>query len=143
MKLTFKEVTDWETDYPILSRWWVGHGRDVVPLQLLQAGTCYMTLGDEKPMTFSCLYFGDKGYMCWMAWLLTNPSLPAFTSMKIIRQTLSWLELEAVANGMSIIFTAVNIPSLGRLYESDGFLNVEKDVKTYVKPLKREEASGN
>jgi hypothetical protein len=135
MKLTFRTITDWKADYPILKEWWAGHDRCAVDQSLINAGTCYLTLLDGKPAAFACLYLGSKGGVCWLQFILTDPKLESFVSAKIIRQSLNWIDMEAKAMHYEIMFTNTNMPSLGRMYESNGFQIMEKDVTFYAKQL--------
>lgn len=133
MNLTYREIDDWTFDYPLLKSWWERHDRDVIPLEWLQNGYCFFSEEEGQPMMFSSLILSAKGGICWLAWTMTNPDLKPYDSVRVIKDMLGFLDQWAFDMGFGVIFTACNLPSYGRLFESENFKAAETNITTYLK----------
>jgi len=64
-----------DRDYPIVCRWWEKHGLSVIPYLFLPIG--FLVSVGDKDIAAGWVHMDKNSPMCWMNWLVTNPSASA------------------------------------------------------------------
>lgn len=106
------------TDYEELCRWWVGHGWDVVPFELLPMG---FVVEDEQMMSAGFIYIAQGAPVAYFEYIVTNPDNSPRESYKAIDLLMTEVMKFLEYNMIKACFCRIAQESLGRLYKKHGF----------------------
>lgn len=125
-----------EDDYPLLVKWWEGHGATVLPKHIIPQGWMVSAGGVDIAASFLLLDVGGKWAV--IEFLTTNPTV-AFSRYLVedVKRLLSYIEQEATAKGCTFIMSFV-APGTGeeRLMKRIGYqAQVGPPHITYAKAL--------
>ena len=109
-------------DYPILERWWIGHGVSAVPERVLPPlGVIYDNYS-EGDLAAGWLYMDNGGTgVAMLEWLVTNPKARASAAVRALNSVVEFLKAEAKRMDYPIILTTCRQSSLARLLKKHGF----------------------
>lgn len=109
-----------ESDYPMVSEWWVAHAWPAVPYKFLSRFGLIALDENDTPLCAGWLYLTSSGF-AWMEYLVSNPGAPLKVKARGIECLTSRLISEAKNFGAHALFTSVKHRSLIRLYQRLGF----------------------
>jgi hypothetical protein len=129
-----------EKDHPMLARWWTGHGWNVVPAVILpKLGVIAEMDGEDMAAAF--LYMDNSVGVCWLEWLVTNPSAKPFPAIRCVSQVIGFLRERALELDYGVMMTTCRQSSLARLYERNGFQKTDSGVTHLMMQLREPETS--
>jgi len=108
------------SDYEMLSEWWIGHGWPAVKREVLPFGL--ICEKDGKPLSAGFLYLASNAPVAYLEYLVTDPENSARDSYKAIDMVLE--ELTAICRYNMIVscFARISQDSLAKLYEKHDFI---------------------
>lgn len=104
-------------DYPMLKKWWEGHGWPAVPQRVLPP------LGVIFDNTAAGWLYMDNGGtgVAMMEWLVTNPESRPLVAVRALCHVVEHLKLQAKSFDYNIILSTCKQPALARLLNRSGF----------------------
>ena len=111
-------------DYPMLERWWQGHGWPAVPQRVLPPlGVIY------KDTAAGWLYMDNGGTgVAMMEWLVTDPAAPPRDAVRALLAVVEFLKTEARRMDYPIILTTCRQPALERFLVKAGFQTTDREM---------------
>lgn len=130
-----------ETDYPLLVKWWEGHGAAVMPKHIIPQGWIISRGGIDTAACF--LMLAADGTWALIEFLVTNPDV-AFSRYLVddVRELVAHIEQVALAQGCTFAITFV-APDTGeeRMMNRIGYIPAPGPAhRTLCKSLIKEEA---
>ena len=130
MQVVRKETVDF---YDTMVRWWEGHGFPIVDISILPKET-FVYYINHIPI-YSCCFYHTDSSLAWLAWQISNPSIPYHMKsggMEILFET---MEEYAKQNGYKLMFTTSSTPSVVTSLKEQGYVTGDKGVDQYLKKL--------
>ena len=122
-------------DYAKIRHWWTLHGQPEVPKNVLPK--CGVVVKDKRQMVCAAwLYLDNTVAVAWMAWLVSNPTLPAMTVLRGLKELISGIEAVCTSQNRSLLFTMTDRPALGRLLQREGFVANHSGMTQYFRRIK-------
>jgi hypothetical protein len=106
-------------DYPMLLKWWQGHGWQGVPEAILpKLGVVWED--DGRPVAAAWLYMDNSIGVCMLEWLVADPEAPGKAVLTAIRHITRFLQERASELNYNVMLTTCRQESLARVYEKIG-----------------------
>jgi hypothetical protein len=111
---------DPETDYPMLSQWWEGHGVPATPRECLPK--LGMVAEWDKRESFAAFVSMDNSCgVCYLLWLVSNPAAAARIVVKCIAPTVELLQEIVGGMGYHTMLAMTHAESLSKYFRKLGF----------------------
>lgn len=121
-------------DYAKIRRWWTLHGQAEVPKNVLPK--CGVVVMDGKRMVCAgWLYLDNTVPVAWLAWLVSNPTLPAMTVAKGLKELVGAIEAVCKSQDRGLLFTMTDRGSLGRFFQREGFVPNHSGMTQYFRRI--------
>lgn len=125
-------LIDTDTDYPVISRWWEGHGFPVIPAAFLPKLGVVIEC-DEGPICAGWIYMDTSSPVTWLEWVVTNPRNRPTLSLVALKALIGAAKEAVMAvrsdlpGSAAMLFTCRQ-PALARLFEKEGFERTDSEV---------------
>lgn len=102
------------------SGWWLGHGTQVVPVDVLpKCGV--LVVDDTGPLAVAWLYMDNSVGVAWLGWVTTNPAITPWKATAALHVLLGAAEVVAKGMDYGCLFTMTDRPGLSRWLVREGF----------------------
>lgn len=128
-----------EDDYPVVSKWWEGHGWRPVPKEYLPT-LGVIAFNSSGDCAAGWLYMDNSSSgVSMLEWLVSNPEASARDAMRGIKAITQFLSGAAFEMGYKVMITTCRQESLARIHEKSGFIRTDSNMIHLTKILKGSE----
>jgi hypothetical protein len=120
-------------DYATFEPWWVKHQGQSIPLAALPPVGVVALDDDGTPAAAGWLYMAVGVGVAWMAWITTNPDLPAFRALRGLSLVEGGLEALAKTHNYNVVFTETQKPALVRWMQARGYVKNHSNITQLLK----------
>lgn len=117
-------------DYPMLEKWWRGHGWEPVPLRILPP---LGVICDDSAAGFLYMDNGGTG-VAMMEWLVTDPD-KGLKGAKALHHVVAYLSEAARDHNYAVILTTCRQESLARFLGGRGFKVTDRGMVHLIKTI--------
>lgn len=120
--------------YPVIEKWWTGHGWPAVPEQILpKLGV--VAKWKEQPVAAAWLYMDNSIGVSMMEWIVSNPEAPQRAVGIAICSIVEFLKAEAKSLGYGVMLSTCQQESLSKLLCRQGFEVTDRNVIHHISIL--------
>lgn len=121
--------------YPIIEKWWVGHGQFPVNQELLPQTSAVAQDGEDNLLAAAWVYFDNSVGVAMLAWPVVDPDAKGKQKLKALNIIIDHLTefVKSLGYGMLIAFSSKE--SINRLYKKKEFVAFDKNSTFSAKGL--------
>lgn len=123
-----------EIDYPMVSKWWISHGWNAVPIGVLPKLGVVSEM-DGQPIAAGWLYMDNSIGVSMLEWMVANPDAKPKSVYRAIKSIVEFLKNHAKQLGYAVMLTTCKQESLARVYEKTGFQRTDCEMIHLVQTL--------